>query len=466
MSEGEPAADSLAADAVAPLLHGAFGTPYRFEAQCPSTQALLDTGLPEGAVAVCDQQVAGAGASAARGRRRPGRRSSAPCSCAPAPSAARPSSRSSAASRPPWPSRTRSSAPSQIKWPNDVMVNGSKVAGVLAERRDGVVVLGIGLNVNQRPRGAAGRHEGSGRVALHRRRRQAGAGPRCWPRFSRTWSTPTRAGRWARSTRSTTSSGPRLPPQPRVTVDGERGVGVGIDRSGRLEVEIAGERRIVESGEIVPLADAGEGRAAVRCGVLRVDADPVELFVRLNVMIPIPACRRPSRRRSAGRGAPARSRRTRTARAASAAPGGLEDPGARLARVPHEAALERAGAERRGRFGDDAKLAVGRPLPVPGDRVETRGGRAGEERRDGRRPLEDPEPHGRRAREREPDRDRLAAAVAVRGEELRRDRELAERAVDRQRRPGASPARRLPSQRQPAGSGRREAACCRCSRAM
>ena len=37
----------------------------------------------------------------------------------------------------------------QIKWPNDVMVNRSKVAGVLAEARDGIVVLGIGLNVNQ-----------------------------------------------------------------------------------------------------------------------------------------------------------------------------------------------------------------------------------------------------------------------------------------------------------------------------
>src|SRR5205085_8069727 len=37
----------------------------------------------------------------------------------------------------------------QIKWPNDVMVRRQKVAGVLAEARDGVVVLGIGINVNQ-----------------------------------------------------------------------------------------------------------------------------------------------------------------------------------------------------------------------------------------------------------------------------------------------------------------------------
>ena len=37
----------------------------------------------------------------------------------------------------------------QLKWPNDVLVDDCKVAGLLAEARDGVVVLGVGLNVNQ-----------------------------------------------------------------------------------------------------------------------------------------------------------------------------------------------------------------------------------------------------------------------------------------------------------------------------
>jgi BirA family biotin operon repressor/biotin-[acetyl-CoA-carboxylase] ligase len=39
----------------------------------------------------------------------------------------------------------------QIKWPNDVMLDRRKVAGLLAELKDGAVVLGIGLNVNQEP---------------------------------------------------------------------------------------------------------------------------------------------------------------------------------------------------------------------------------------------------------------------------------------------------------------------------
>lgn len=36
-----------------------------------------------------------------------------------------------------------------VKWPNDVLVGGRKLAGVLAERVAGAVVLGVGLNVSQ-----------------------------------------------------------------------------------------------------------------------------------------------------------------------------------------------------------------------------------------------------------------------------------------------------------------------------
>jgi hypothetical protein len=37
----------------------------------------------------------------------------------------------------------------------------------------------------------------------------------------------------------------------RVFLDGEPGTGIGIDRSGRLEVEIDGRRQLVESGEVL-----------------------------------------------------------------------------------------------------------------------------------------------------------------------------------------------------------------------
>jgi BirA family biotin operon repressor/biotin-[acetyl-CoA-carboxylase] ligase len=36
-----------------------------------------------------------------------------------------------------------------LKYPNDVLLDGRKVAGILAESSEGRVVLGIGVNVNQ-----------------------------------------------------------------------------------------------------------------------------------------------------------------------------------------------------------------------------------------------------------------------------------------------------------------------------
>ncbi len=37
----------------------------------------------------------------------------------------------------------------QVKWPNDVLVEGRKACGILCERKDDRVIIGIGLNVNQ-----------------------------------------------------------------------------------------------------------------------------------------------------------------------------------------------------------------------------------------------------------------------------------------------------------------------------
>ncbi len=37
-----------------------------------------------------------------------------------------------------------------VKWPNDVYVKGKKISGILAERTKNRIIVGIGLNVNQR----------------------------------------------------------------------------------------------------------------------------------------------------------------------------------------------------------------------------------------------------------------------------------------------------------------------------
>lgn len=134
---------------VEPLLRGRFGRPCRWVEETESTQALLGPDDPEGVVVVAGHQTAGRG--------RLGRRWEAPAGTA---------ITASVLLRPPAGAPVQQLSlvgglavaetvedtlqlSAQIKWPNDVMVDRRKVAGVLAEARDGVVVLGIGLNVNQ-----------------------------------------------------------------------------------------------------------------------------------------------------------------------------------------------------------------------------------------------------------------------------------------------------------------------------
>jgi BirA family biotin operon repressor/biotin-[acetyl-CoA-carboxylase] ligase len=143
-------ADSLAPDAVRPLLRGRFGHVYRYEEVCPSTQRLLREGDEEGAVAVAEEQ--------SEGRGRLGRSWHAP---------SRTSVLVSVLLRPPIEltrlpelSLVAGGAVAEaiadvtgidpaIKFPNDVLVGGKKVAGILAESSEGRVVLGIGVNANQ-----------------------------------------------------------------------------------------------------------------------------------------------------------------------------------------------------------------------------------------------------------------------------------------------------------------------------
>ena len=47
--------------------------------------------------------------------------------------------------------RRHAGVEARVKWPNDVVVEDRKLAGILAERAGGAVVLGIGLNVSTRP---------------------------------------------------------------------------------------------------------------------------------------------------------------------------------------------------------------------------------------------------------------------------------------------------------------------------
>jgi BirA family biotin operon repressor/biotin-[acetyl-CoA-carboxylase] ligase len=143
-------ADFLAPEAVAPLLRGRFGRPYRYVEQCTSTQRLLAADDPEGAVAVADEQT--------EGRGRLGRSWLAPAGTAllvsvllrPRVEPSRLPELSVVAGRAVGAAlEAELGVTATLRFPNDVLIDGRKVAGVLAEASDGRVVLGIGINVNQ-----------------------------------------------------------------------------------------------------------------------------------------------------------------------------------------------------------------------------------------------------------------------------------------------------------------------------
>lgn len=141
--------DSLAPHVVKPLLRGRFGRPYLYFERCESTQRELAADVPEGAVAVAEEQTAGRG--------RLGRSWLAP---------ARSSVLVSINLRPevetprlPELSLVAGAAAAEaiaqmtgvhpeVRFPNDLLIAGRKAAGILAEARDDRVVLGIGINAN------------------------------------------------------------------------------------------------------------------------------------------------------------------------------------------------------------------------------------------------------------------------------------------------------------------------------
>jgi BirA family biotin operon repressor/biotin-[acetyl-CoA-carboxylase] ligase len=143
-------ADSLAPDGVKPLLRGRFGHVYRYAEVVPSTQRMLANDEGEGAVAVAEEQT--------EGRGRLGRSWEAPEGTSvlvsvlllPAVQAARLPELSLVAGGAVAEAIAEvTGIEPTIKFPNDVLIAGRKVAGILAESSEGRVVLGIGVNANQ-----------------------------------------------------------------------------------------------------------------------------------------------------------------------------------------------------------------------------------------------------------------------------------------------------------------------------
>jgi BirA family biotin operon repressor/biotin-[acetyl-CoA-carboxylase] ligase len=218
--------------------------------ECESTQLLVADDAAEGIVAVADFQSAGRG--------RLGRRWEAPPGTA---------IHASVALRPPG-----GRAPQeltlvgalaaadavevatdlfvQVKWPNDVMLNRRKVAGLLGELRGGLVVLGIGINVNQTrdqlPPDAR-QPTASLRTITGREHDREEVLSTLLSRLEHHYEGWLEGGLAALYMDIGARDFLR---GRRVSVDGMSGTAVGIDRAGRLELDVDGDRRFVESGEI------------------------------------------------------------------------------------------------------------------------------------------------------------------------------------------------------------------------
>jgi BirA family biotin operon repressor/biotin-[acetyl-CoA-carboxylase] ligase len=214
---------------------------------CETTQALLDASMPEGAVAVADFQT--------RGRGRLGRTWEAPPGTAllvsvllrppadlPLPQLALVAGAAVADAL-----ERLTGLAVQIKWPNDVMLRRQKVAGILAEARDGPVVLGIGVNLNQTPEQLPER---------------AGS---LWTTTGREWGRDEvlaavlealegRYEAWLTGGLDAVYDG--LGPRDflrgrRVSVNGTSGTAEMIDRDGRLWISVGdGKVIVIESGEV------------------------------------------------------------------------------------------------------------------------------------------------------------------------------------------------------------------------
>jgi BirA family transcriptional regulator, biotin operon repressor / biotin---[acetyl-CoA-carboxylase] ligase len=140
----------LSPGSVEPLLQGRLGRPYRFVEECASTQHLLDPDEAEGATAASDLQTQGRGRLGRTWEAPPGRALLFSVLLHPRPPMAL------------WPElslvagdavaaalRKQTGVTAELSHPNDVLIEGRKVAGILPEASVGRVVLGIGVNVNQ-----------------------------------------------------------------------------------------------------------------------------------------------------------------------------------------------------------------------------------------------------------------------------------------------------------------------------
>ena len=226
------------------------GSPRIHVTECESTQLLLEPSLPEGAVATADHQTGGRGRRGRTWEDAPG--TALLCSVLLKPPNVRraPELALVAGLAVAETVELELGTAAELKWPNDVLVAGQKVAGGLAELRGGAVVLGLGVNVNQTdaqlPPDA--RIPAASLRTVDGRERDLetllGALLQTLDGLYATWRAAGLPSLHAHISERDFLRGRR------VAVDGVEGIARGILSDGRLEVSTSGGVVVVRSGEV------------------------------------------------------------------------------------------------------------------------------------------------------------------------------------------------------------------------
>ena len=258
MSDLEP-------DRLRTRLRGSFGEPYIYFDETPSTQdALRDSEHPHGAVAVAEHQTAGRGRSGRGWEDEAGTALLFSVLLEPAAGSALPQLSLVAGVAVAVALEREAAVPTRVKWPNDVLVDGDKVAGILLEASGARVVCGIGINVDQDREELP--HETrapttSLRVAAGRRFDRGVLLAAVLEELERRYVAWVEGGLGALADeleRRNALDGAV------VVVEGRRGTAGAIAADGRLTVELEGGGTVlVESGEVLAVSPAPPARARV-----------------------------------------------------------------------------------------------------------------------------------------------------------------------------------------------------------
>jgi len=227
------------------------GSPRRHEPECESTQLLLGPDDPEGAIATTDHQTAGRGRLGRQWVEAPATSVLVSILLRPPSKQRAPELSLVAALATALAVEDATDLAAQIKWPNDVMLDRRKVGGILAELKGEVVVLGIGLNVNQTRDqlpaktkvAVASLRTIDGRIRDREEvlERLMGRLDACYD----TWKASGLGGLYDDIGARDFLRGRR------ITVDGADGTAERIERDGRLVVETDSGRVLVATGEVL-----------------------------------------------------------------------------------------------------------------------------------------------------------------------------------------------------------------------